>query len=335
MGGFFVGKNMRNIEINNQHLANFKPESQGGFLLPQGQDVLINGVFGVNKEGVIPARFMSGFIATFSLAQEIERTSEESVSVRIFRPTNISKFVNNIPASIVEKQVLQGNDVLRRFAASFFPDVKFFIEEDEPLTKEAFDVLEMIAQGVKVNSSEDVQEGLRDSGKKIGGEAGEGNAFVYAAHHSFGWSDMHHEAIFRQKPIGSVLNTLPPSDKKFKNIRDIVLSIGEGEIDELKVGGQHVDLVINMCGTPHYMFLRDKSGCIREPSFNEVLSVTGLEVISDMQARFKLETDPQVRENLRKVRQDLERLMGLVSGGNQDSVRDLTFESLMKGDGLV
>jgi hypothetical protein len=146
---------------------------------------------------------------------------------------------------------------------------------------------------------------------------------------------MHHKAFFAQWPTGSVVNTLPPSDKKFKNIRDIVLSIGGEEVDELRVGGQHVDLVINMCGTPHYMFLKDKSGCIREPSFNEVLSVTGIEIISDMQARFKLETDPQVRENLRKIRQDLEKLLSLVSGGNQDLLRDLTFESLMKGEGLI
>lgn len=335
MGGFFVAKNMRNIEINNHSLVNFKPESQDGFVLPETQEVLINGVFGINKEGILPARFMSGFIATFSLAQEIEKISGDRTAVRIFRPTSISKFVNDIPAPIVERQVIQGNELLRRFAANCFPDVEFFMEEDREVSEEAIDVLENIAGLVRANSSTEIQEGLKDSGRKIGGEAGEDNAFVYAAHHSFGWSDMHHGAIFTHRPNGSVINTIPPSDKKFKNIRNLILSIKDESMDPLRVSGSHVDLVINMCGTPHYMFLKDKSGCVREPSFEEVLSVTGAEVVTDMQQRFKLESDPQVKENLRKIRQDFERFLGLLAQGNQDLLRDLTFESLLKGEGFL
>jgi len=325
---------MNKIEINNQVLANFKPESQGGFLLPQGQDILINGVFGINGEGKLPARFLSGFIGTFSIAQEVARVSGESVSIRIFRPRNISEFVNDIPADIVESQVVQGNELLRNFAANFFPGVDFFIEEDRPITDEALNVLEIIATHIRANSSLDLQEGLKDSGRKRGGESGEDNAFVYAAHHSFGWSDMHHGAIFEDKPSGNVINTIPPSDKKFKTIRDLILSLEIPEIAGQRVGGEHTDLVINMCGTPHYMFLKDKSGCTREPSFEEVLSVSGSEIITDMQQRFKSEHDPQVKENLRRVRQDFEKLLGLVARGDEGHFRDLTFETLMKGEGL-
>lgn len=325
---------MNNIEINNQVLVNFKPESQGKIVLPQGQDTLINGVFGINNEGRLPARFLSGFIGTFSIAQEVATVSEDNVSVRIFRPRNISKFVNNIPAEIVEKQVVQGNELLRSFAATFFPNVDFFIEEDQPITEEALGVLDVIAQLIRLNSDPDLQGGLRDSGRKRGGEAGEYNAFVYAAHHSFGWSDMHHQTIFENRPSGNVLNTIPPSDKKFKKIRDLILFFESQEIERLRVGGEHTDLVINMCGTPHYMFLKDKSGCTREPSFEEVLSVSGSEVITDMQQKFKSEVDPLIKENLRKIRQDFERLLVLSAGGNAGAIGELTFESLMKGKGL-
>ncbi len=326
---------MKNIEIQNQHLVHFKPESQEGFSLPQDQEVLVNSVFGVNKDGVLPARFLSGFVSTFSLARDIGQLSGGKVEVRIFRPTNISAFVNSIPEFVVERQLQQGNEILEIFAANFFPDVEFFIEEDEPLTEGAIDLLSRMSQVIGRGSSDEQQEGLKESGKRIGGEAGANNAFIYAAHHSFGWSDLHHDSIFRHEPGGSVLNTIPPSDKKFKSLRDIVFASSEADVQDLRVGGFHRDLVINMCGTPHYMLLKDKDGCVREPGFDEVLSVLGSEIISDLQSRFKSEHDPQLRENLRKVRQDLEKLMQISSNGDVDAINSLTFGSLVRGEAKI
>jgi len=321
---------MRNIEIGSQHLTNFKPpESQVGFSVPES-GLTINNVFGVNTEGILPARFLSGFIPTFDLASDIENISGRKPHVRIFRPTNINQLVNNIPQAIVDRQVKAGNLELSRFAARFFPNVDFSIEEDEPINDEALKIFTRIADLIQMQGSMQMQDGLKDSGRKIGGEGGESNSFTYAAHHLFGWQDLHHLSIFQEMPEDRVINTLPPSDKKFKTIRELVLGFAQEDIQEMRIEGNHTDLIINMSGTPHYYFLKDSNGNAVEPSFDEVLSVVCAEILDDMQTRFKSEKDSKLEDKLRRVRADFKKLLLTLSVNNEGVLKELTFGSLIR-----
>jgi hypothetical protein len=323
---------MKNIEIGIQHLTNFKePESQVKLSVPESS-ITINNVFGINKDGILPARFLSGFIPTFTLAGDIQNSSNCKPHVRIFRPTNISRFVNNIPQGILEKQIAAGNLELRRFASRFFPQVNFSIEEDEPVSEEALKVLARIGELIQTQGAIDLQDGLKDSGRKMGGQDGESNSFLYAANHLFGWEDMHHVAFFQQIPGDTVINTTPPSEKKFKKIRDLVLGFTQEDIKEMKIGGVHKDLVISMCGTPHYIFLKGSDGNAIEPSFDEVLSIVCAEILDDMQARFKNEKDSKLKDNLRRIRTDFKKLLLTLSANNEGILREITFESLIKGE---
>lgn len=94
---------MERLHISGADLSNFKQAQD--ICLDQQQEVEINNVFSINPKGEIPARFLSGFLSSFGVAEIIQQQSEGGVNprVRIFIPSSIGSFVNSIPEEIVNK----------------------------------------------------------------------------------------------------------------------------------------------------------------------------------------------------------------------------------------
>lgn len=327
-------KNMRNIEIESQHLSNFKPESQAGFSVHEN-DICINNVFGINKDGTLPARFLSGFLSTFSLARTIQEISDNTVNphIRIFRPVNISRYINGISEEDAKRQIRQGDQLLQILASQHFAEIDFSIEDDIPITETALEILSQVAILINLHCDEETIRKVKESGRLRGGEQGEQKALTYVAHHPFGWSDLHHSSIFRDAPPQNVINTLPPSERKYTEVRQRLKQVIEADSGLLVPTSTRHELVINMCGTPHYIFLEDGQGNKQEPSFDEILSVTCTEVINDMLEQFKREGNPFLKENLRRAVKDLEKVFLVFAKGNPDAIREETVQSLI-GKGM-
>jgi len=321
---------MRNIEIEAKQLTNFKDAES--FSIPEGQGFLwINNVFGINNNGAVPSRFLSGFLSTFSLARTIQEASNNSINphVRIFRPVNFSRHVNGISEEITRKQIQQGNRLLNLLASQHFPTVDFSIEEDTPITDDALEVLSQIERIACLHLDEKLVQRLRHKGRIRGGEQGEKNALVYAAQHPFGWSDLHHPSIFAEVPAETIINTCPPSEKDYTEARQRIRNIvGSDSVLFVPNKTRH-ELTINMCGKAHYLFIEDEQGNRVEPSFDEILSVSCMEVIRDMRQRSKTDPDKFLRENFRRAAQDLEKVFLLFAKGNIDAIREETVQSLI------
>lgn len=327
---------MKSIEIGTSHLEAFK--SKEPFEIRENSHgVWINNVFGINKDGELPARFLTGFISTFTLAQSIQELSEGSIQpkIRIFRPRRISQFINGISDSSAATQIAQGNALLESFAKDHFPDVQFFIEDDQEVSEQAVAVLGKLSDLLDVHCNPEVIQQVKDSGRKRGGEQGEKKALLYVAHHPFGWSDFHDPSIFSIKPAETVINTLPPSERKYTAAREELKKIVPRELKEIVIFGERQEMVINMCGTPHYIFVDDEQGNRAEPTISEVLGVTGGEVLRDMEARFRSEKNTFLKDNLRRSFRDLEKLLLLMSNGDRGVLNESPFESIVKGSGRV
>lgn len=322
---------MRSIEIEKTQLEDFK--SAEAFSVAEDKTVLINNVFGINNNGMLPARFLSGFLSTFSLARTIQEVSDGDINpqVRIFRPINITQHINGISDEATKRQIKQGNKMLQSLAFQHFSTIDFFIEDDLPITENALQVLLQVASLIDLHCDKEVIGKIRESGRIRGGEQGAQNALIYAAHHPFGWIDLHHPSIFREVPPHVIINTLPPSEKKYTEVRKRLEQIIGGSGSELIVPiGTRQELVINMCGTPHYIFLEDEKGNRQEPSIDEVLSITCAEVLDDMRRRFKSEQNIFLKENLRRACRDLERVFSVFAKGDKDALAETTVGSLME-----
>lgn len=325
---------MRNIEIERSKLTNFKSPER--IIIPDGAtEILINNVFGINKDGTLPARFLSGFLSTFSLARTIREVSDTSINphVRIFRPTNITQHINGISQEFVDRQIQQGSQMLNALASQHFPEIDFSIEEDVPITDEALQVLSQVTNLIELHCNAETIRKVKESGRLRGGTQGEQKALTYVAHHPFGWSDLHHSAIFRDIPPQTVVNTLPPSEKKYTEVRQRLKQVIATDSTLIVPIGTRDELVINMCGTPHYIFLEDELGNRQEPSIEEVLSISCIEILEDMQLRFKTEQNPFLKENMRRAFRDLEKVFLLFANGNSEAMQEETVRSLIgKGE---
>jgi hypothetical protein len=321
---------MREILIDTEQL-NFKAPAE--LRIPaESESLVINNVFGINTEGEMPVRFLSGFISTFELAKTIQEGTDGEIvpRVRIFRPLQMCKFMNGITEARAESQIQQGNEMLSAFADHYFPDIEFGIEDDQEITPETISVLGTVKGLVEEHCDEELLGKVKDSGRRRGGEQGERNAMWYVAHHPFGWQDAHHPSVFATPPAETTVNTLPPSERAYAKIRETVRTVLSGH-DRLSLPTTQRELYINMCGTPHYLFVENGAGEIQEPSMRDVLSITGGEVLRDMEQRFKSEKDKYLKDNLRRVHRDTQRLMQVLSGDNTDVVEESTFEVLLKG----
>lgn len=311
--GFFI---MKTIELQPELLGDFKSPAS---LRIENTDVRINNVLGINSQGQLPARVMSGLIPTFSLAQTIMELSDGAISpqVRIFRPINIFKHTNGTSQESITHQVAAGNDLLSRFHTNFFPNIDMLVEEDKPVNAASLAVLSSVERVVEDHCDDDTLQALRKSGERHGGSEGSNNSFLYAAHHPFGWNDLHHTAIFESFPKGVVINTLPPSEKKFTLVRKtIVPHVAQTDSITRIEGGGH-DLTINMSGTPHYNFL-ESNQILHEPAMDDVHSVSAVEVFNDLEHRILLEKDKDVKEKLKKIKRDFRTLIDFLTNGNKE-----------------
>lgn len=321
---------MRSLEIETNQLQDFK--SPGTLLINPDQSIVISNVFGINKEGELPARFLSGFLSTFSLAKTVKDLSDGQINphVRIFRPVNITKHINGFSDEIATQQINQGNQMLESLASLHFPTVEFSIDDDTPVSKEALDILSQLAKLIELHCDNELVGRIKESGRIRGGEQNTRNALAYAAHHPFGWGDLHHQAIFKGIPAQQAINTLPPSEKRYTEIRNGLKQVLESSESRLVSVRTRQELTISMCGTPHYIFLQDGNGEKVEPSLNDVLAVNCMEILEDMRSRAKTEQDMFLRENLRKAARDLEKVLILFAKGNNSVLREETVGSLLR-----
>lgn len=322
---------MGTVEIGTQYLQDFKkPET---FAIDSEKTLLISNVFGINEEGRVPARFLSGFLSTFNLARTIQEQSDGQVNphVRIFRPVNIIKYVNGLSDEIAAQQINQGNEMLGFLASLHFPTVEFSIEDDLPITNEVIDVLSQMAKLVELHCDSNLVAGIVETGRSRGGERGAQNAIIYAAHHPFGWGDLHHPTVFEEISQQQTIKTLPPSEERFNQIRNrlkqIPGSLGLGVV--VPEGISH-ELTISMCGTPHYLFVRNKQGEKIEPSLSDVIAVSAMEVLEDMRNRAELEQNTGLKGNLEKAARDLEKVFLLFAKGNNSALREEAIGSLLR-----
>jgi len=320
---------MSSLEINKTQLEQFKSSEVIHFPEAEGT-VWINNVFGVNKDGLLPARFLSGFISTFSLAKTIQELSGNHLTsrVRIFRPINITKHVNGISQSSIEDSIKLGSEMIQLLAIRHFPAVDFFIEDDEEVSDNALQVLSDVASIIELNCEESHLQKTKESGRTRGGHLGEKNAILYSAHHPFGWSDLHHKDIFESVPPVNVINTLPPSEKKYSEIRRVVRQVINADSELFVPISIRKELIINMCGLPHYLFIEDSNGHRLEPSLNEIINANCAEVLRDMKLRSKTEPNSFLSENLRRAMRDLEKLFSLFAQGNMEVLQEQTFLEL-------
>lgn len=297
--------------------------------------VWINSVFGVNKEGQLPARFLSGFLSTFGLAEIIQKETKDRAQahVRIFIPQNISAAVNEINPSVLEDQVTKGTRLIEEMAKIHFPTIQVFFEKDEPFTRDSLETLRNITDLFINHIDETSLEKIRESGRKRGGEQGERNALIYSAHHSFGWSDLHNGAIFKQKPPFTVINTLPPSDKPFTNVRRVIREhIVKSEHAHMVCEGKRFDLSIMMCDRAHYLLITDQIGTILEPTLDDLFSVSSGEILDLLRKKTEEAQSPWVKDNLRKARIDFEKLLKKLFKKDSLPPSEIPFQQLLKGE---
>ena len=324
---------MKSIEIIPDQKSSFKNPER--VTLDAEDSVLwINNVFGINKEGALPARFLSGFLSTFSLAEMIqERTQGRAVpQVRIFIPSNISMFINGIGFESAQRQIERGTSLIETLVRNHFPSVNIFFDRDQPVSETGLQILKDVADLFMVHTDNDsLIQGIRESGMRRGGEVGASRALLYAAHHPFGWNDLHHVAIFEEDPPFTVVNTLPPSEKRFaqvrRSIREHIVNSGHRS---LICGGKRFDLVMMMCEQPHYLLIADKSGKPLEPTLDDLFSATCREILESIEARRKEEQTPWLRDNLRRARIDFERLLTKLGGVEAQALGDISFQELIE-----
>lgn len=325
---------MREKEIFPDGKNSFK--NPGKITLDERDSLLwINGVFGVNKEGQLPARFLSGFLSTFGLAEIIQKETKDRVQahVRIFIPQNISAAVNEIDPSVLQDQIAKGTRLIEEMAKIHFPTVQVFFEKDEPFTQSSLETLGNIAD-LFINGIDEASLGkIRESGRKRGGEQGEKNALIYSAHHSFGWSDLHSGAIFKQQPPFTVINTLPPSEKPFTTVRRVIRErIAESEHVNMICEGKRFDLSIMMCDRPHYLLITDPTGTILEPTVDDLSSTSSGEILDLLRKKSEEEQSPWIKENLRKARIDFEKLLKKLYRKDSLPPSEIPFQQLLKGE---
>jgi hypothetical protein len=299
--------------------------------LNNSEGVRINNVLGVNKDGQLPARFLSGVLPTFSLSQAMMESSNGLIvpQIRIFRPISIFQHTNGISHDVVTGQTSQGNEILQHFQQNFFPEAELLIEEDLKIDQDALTALNYVRCHVEQHCDRETVAAIRESGSKHGGIQGEENALLYAAHHPFGWNGLHHQGIFPSLPPDVVINTLPPSERKFTNVRMAVAPhiITAGGITVFE--GLTHELVINMSGTPHYQFLEDDNIQRQEPSFDEIRSVPVIEVFNDMQSKYSNATDKFMKEKLRRIRADMKNLLDFLTHGKLEERGSETLPGLL------
>ena len=286
-------------------------------LTEESCEMWINNVLCVNQEGILPAPLLSGFLPSFMLAEQIGRETKGHIqpTVRIIIPTNISIAVNGIPTDIVDRQIAQGTNALRQMAATHFPNVDVFMEQDQPVTADALSVLGELTQFLG-GLDEKLLDVIEKSGERRGGEEGRQNAKLYAAHHPFGWSDFYHAAIFEKKPPFTVVNTLPPSEKNYLQIRQHLRAqiAGTGQ-SVLLATGQRVDVFMQISGRPHYLLIVDSEGNALEPTLDDVDSLTCNQIVAELRRQSEGNNPPWIRDNLKRAGKDFERLLGQLSKG--------------------
>ena len=126
-----------------------------------------------------------------------------------------------------------------------------------------------------------------------------------------------------------VVNTLPPSEKKFTLIRGQILEAIRGtNLAELIRGGERINLPLNICGA-HYIPIKDEQGRKLEVDFEQARTMSCEDIIAHIQTELVGVKSGSIKSNLRKALIDLQTLMEDLSGTNIKDLRGVLFGELI------
>lgn len=291
----------------------------------------INNVSGVSKEG-LPARYLTGFLSTFALADTIHETTKGRAQskVRIFVPSAISHHANGISHETIATQISEGTHMLQQMAENHFEHIELFVEKDQPMSQQALDVLEGIASLAGTIDDKTIDR-IKQNGRRRGGEQGEKEALIYTAHHLLGWKDMEHAAVFAEVAPFTVINTMPPSEKPYTAMRGALLDrLKQSDFAPFVRQGQTIDMVMKMSDRPHYLFITDNQGKLIEPSLADTRTLTlGMIVGSFDEQLAREDIEPWTKDYLKKGRADFIKLAETMAQGRTD-IQDATFMELLQ-----
>ncbi len=233
------------------------------------EGVGLNVAFGVTNTE-IPARFLSGFVPSATLAETIQEQQKVGTQLRIFIPLHLSITCGvSEPNAIVNRN--QGLLLIQKFHEVFHPTLHWFLDEDLPMTENAITCLLEWSNKLLENAPhlQSEWEKVRQSARRRGNEE---TAKIYAPHHVFGWQDCWMPAnFFEATPSHVTFNCLSPAEEPFQVIRKEMLELIRGANPDLLAGGVHYDLTTSVCRRPHYLSVR--VGKLQEPSVNDLLQL--------------------------------------------------------------
>lgn len=293
----------------------------------------INTVFNITREGILPARFLRGFLPAFKLAEDIRRISDGRITptVRVFQPIHFSTFTDDVDEDVVKEQQELGISCILAMSKRHFPLTEVLVENDQPFTDKAEEILVEVAS--LIDPPADLLDRLKRSGRKWGGELGEARSLIYGAHHPFGWSDLFHPAFFEACPPRVVVNSLPPAEKKFTLIRGEVLEkVPKTPLARLVREGVKIDLPLNISGA-HYICIRsDETRRILEPDLRLARTLCCEDVLELMQTELGSLRSGSTKSNLKKAFVDLQVLMEDLSGVKIEDLRGVSFQEIIGGE---
>lgn len=292
--------------------------------LPMGEGRIgVNNVVGFTNESnehpirLLPARFLAGFIPTFLLAEEIAQKYGVTPSIRIFFPKHIAHTVNDIPFEKIHTQIDITTKIILAFQKKCFPDLSIHFTQDEPISTSSMNVLGKFASLIQEVADKDILERIRLSARRHGSENGAKNTSLYIAHHPFGWQEVQEESIFKEPLPDIVINTLAPSERRFLLLRRSVrTALAHAKVWETPK--EIHDVEMNIAGA-HYLLLYP-----HEPTLHDALSQPSghiLERLKDL----KKQTD---NDNIRKAKNDFERIMEIIASRTGRSKEEVAATSL-------
>lgn len=259
------------------------------------EGVGLNVAFGVTNTE-IPARFLSGFVPSATLAETIRGQQKIDTQLRIFVPLHLA-VTCGVDASNAVANRNQGLLMIQKFHDVFHPTLHWFLDEDLPITENAIETLREWSDSL-IDHAPHLQsewEKVRQSARRRGNEE---TANIYAPHHVFGWQDCWMPSdFFEATPSHVTFNCLSSAEKPFQVIREQMLGLIRETKPELLVEGVHNDLTTSVCRRPHYLSVR--VGELQEPSVNDLLQI-GFE-----QVKQELDDMTSVSAKFKKAHEDL------------------------------
>lgn len=275
-----------------------------------------SGEFGGNPLRAIPARFLAGFLPAFLLAETVREQTGITPTVRIFFPKNIAHHVNGLDIPRLDITIKVVKKVIEALHHSCFPSTQLMFQEDQLITSSAVATLDRFSILIDAVEDRDVLKSIHESAQRHGGQRGEANTTLYAAHHPFGWQEVGDRNIFDEDLPHIVINTLPVSERRFSSLRrGLRASIHTLNWDRPR---EVHDLEMSTVGA-HYLLI-DPS----EPTLEDALFLPMGIILEKLTNLYRATGN----DNLRKAKNDCKRLVEFVAERTQRNVTDAVNKTL-------